>query len=267
MQPETDDYKEAVLTPASYKFEVRIVVKHCKNIKIYKDIGERNDALLKGRLRVKDFTGKDQVHQVTTDTHKWATTEATWNWRWVFNVVAPTSFCSLNLALMDADTLSEYDPIYDPKDYPFDHIIMLAYRARRDGEAQLGTLKEQIIFDSWPKNPSDKVGVCCCRCCQGKKELRSVKAAKLFIEITIMPQEEADHSPVEHNVCIAPPKGRLDWKTAISQPVKFIHVLLGPTLERKVKLSCGALVCIFFAALLLACFFFLSQGLEPLLTR
>lgn len=270
MTLETEDYKPADLKTQTKGFEVRIVVKHIKNISIYKDIGERNDIVVKGMLRIKDFVGKEQVHRVETDPHKWANKEAMWNWRWVFKLVAPTAFCSLKLSLIDQDTMSDDDPIYDAKEYPLDHIIMLAWQAHRDAEPNLGTLKEEILFDSWPEqSDSAKAGCfrkckcrCCCRPTKPKDPLK--KAAKLFLDITVIPQDEADQNPVEDNVCIAPPRGRLDWSSAIKEPGRFMHVLLGPTLERQSKQICCCASIVFLLCVALMIFFFGSQGMAGL---
>jgi len=271
MTLETEDYKPADLSTQTKAFEVRIVIKQCKNICVYKDIGERNDIFVKGVLRVKDFLGKEDVHRVETDVHKWANKEAMWNWRWVFNIIAPTTLCSLNLTLLDMDTMSDDDPIYDAKEYPLDHIMMLAWQARRDGEPNLGTLKEEILFDSWPEQNKQEddlsccLKCCSCRCCKKADNHEHLhRAAKLFVDITVMPQEDAVGHEVEDNVCIAPPKGRIDWTCAVKEPGKFIHVLLGPTLERRSRKFCCVFIVIFLLLVALAIFFFASQGLAGL---
>lgn len=263
MTYETDDYKQAVLLTAQVPFEVRIVIRHAKNISVFKDVGERNDALVQGRLKVKDFSGIEAVHRVETDVHKWAGAEAAWNWRWIFQVVAPTSFCSLQLSLMDSDTMSDDDPIYDPKEYPLDHLIMLAWQSRRDGEPPLGRLSESMIFDTWPNMPIEgkKGGCCSCRCCSKKQKPNSKRNAKLFFDIQVMAQDEADANKVENNVRVGgEPKGRMGWSTAIKEPKKFIHVLLGPTLEKKCLMNIAALSCVTVFVLVIMSFFFISQG-------
>merc|ERR1719331_1948670 len=119
-------------------------------------------------------------------------------------------------------------------------MIMLAWRARGVGEPNLGSLKERITFDSWPKSKSKVGGCCSCRgCCGETRKDRSKKFAVLHLDVEILPQEEAARNPVEHGVAIAPPKGRLDWKTAISQPGRFISVLLGPKMHHRAKVGCA----------------------------
>jgi hypothetical protein len=263
MSLESDNYTPAKLTIPLQDFEVRIVIQHIKNICVFRDAGERNDCKVKGTIKMKDYLGRLKQRTVETDVHQWATSEAAWNWRWIFKVQAPCSVCSLAFSLMDSDSMSDDDPIYDTKEYPLDHMVMLALTSRRDGLPPLGTLKEKVVFDSWTEQPRKAEGACkrcCCKCC-GKKYLHHTKRyASLFVDITVIPQDDADSNPVEEGQ-ISEPKGRMTWKTAISQPVKFMRVMLGPTMLSRVK-CCSIAFCILACIIiLLMALFFASQAL------
>merc|ERR1719506_472230 len=273
MSLETDNYKQASLAVAKTTFIIKVVIKNCRNISVYKDVGERNDAQVTAKLKIKNFTGKERIEHRETDVHKWATTSAAWNWQWLFEVAAPVSFCSLNLCLQDADTLSSDDPIYDPKDYPLEHLLMLAWTAKRDAQPTLGTLKEKMIFDSWPgKGSEDGPGCCtkcCCKCCcpQNYKKPEQMHA-RLYFDITVTPKEDDDGKDID-NAALSEPRGRMDWKTAISDPVRFANTMLGPTILFRCKQGGICFACVVIIVVILAAFFFSAQGSASLkaLTR
>jgi hypothetical protein len=273
MSLETDNYKQASLAVLKTTFIIKVVIKNCRNISVYKDVGERNDAQVTAKLKIKNFTGKERIEHRETDVHKWATTSAAWNWQWLFEVAAPVSFCSLNLCLQDADTLSSDDPIYDPKDYPLEHLLMLAWTAKRDAQPTLGTLKEKMIFDSWPgKGSEDGPGCCtkcCCKCCcpQNYKKPEQMHA-RLYFDITVTPKEDDDGKDID-NAALSEPRGRMDWKTAISDPVRFANTMLGPTILFRCKQGGICFACVVIIVVILAAFFFSAQGSASLkaLTR
>merc|ERR1712091_185395 len=121
-----------------------------------------------------------------------------------------------------------------------------------------------MIFDDWPtgKKKKHRPGLCtrlCCSCaCCSKKDDdkdKAAKAARLFFDLTVLPQEEADGEPVVDNEAVTAPKGRLTWKTAIQDPPKFFKTLVGPTNERRLKKGLCFLCCFIFIVAVLAAFF------------
>ena len=61
-------------------------IKRVDNISIFRDFGERNDVRVEGTLITEDFYGRKQIRKFQTDTHTWANTFASFNWRWVFKL-------------------------------------------------------------------------------------------------------------------------------------------------------------------------------------
>lgn len=249
-----DEYNAPKLNIKPVEFEVRVLIKGIREISVFKDAGERNDVFVTLDLTVGDYTGKKKTHKVQTETHDWANDEANYNQRFLFQVTAPCTICSLRLTLKDADMITDDDPIYDPKDVPLDHLLMLAHRNNRELKPPLGVHSMTVKFDSWPKR--DKPNRCCrCPCIRRTEE----KPCYLKMDVQIVPKEEAEAHPVKDGV-ISPPAGRFDYITALQHPIKFIRILVGPQCCALLKWCAGITGCVLVLLLLLmGTFFFMNS--------
>merc|ERR1719161_423983 len=84
-----------------------------------------------------------------TDQHKFSHNVANFNWRWIARITAPLAECALQLTLMDGDSLSDSDPLYDPITVALDHQISLTHRNTMRGTPPLGPNLMRVKFDSW----------------------------------------------------------------------------------------------------------------------
>mmetsp|Transcript_44989 Transcript_44989/g.104101 ORF Transcript_44989/g.104101 Transcript_44989/m.104101 type:complete len:2344 (-) Transcript_44989:201-7232(-) len=259
-------YNEADLNVPLHEFEVRVLVKDVTNIQIFKDFGERNDVFVKGILESRDLLGGEMHQHHNTDTHKWAHNEAHFNWRWKFNLRAPSPFTNLRLSLMDSDSFSGADSIYHEKVLSLDHLIRLNSERYRAGQPPVGPIPYTVVFDSWPKSKpifsGGPIGRCInallmCSCFQKQKRDQE-KYARLQLEIQMVPKEMAATEDVPAGQ-ISMPQGRVSWSTFLRSPGKFIKIVLGPANTRRLMVVTG--VCMFVLSLLLifVCIFYAME--------
>jgi len=209
------------------EFQVRVTIWRITNIAVFKDFGERNDVYVKGRFKYVDFWGQEVVKVDKTDTHRFANSEAYFNWRWVFTVRAPAQDCFLELTMMDEDRISQHDTIYFPVVYSLDHLLSLAYNNAKDGRRSLGPMQDTVVFDQWEEETA--VESCCsryCRCCWRRSRLSNRKFSKMRMDVQILPADEASASQVEPGN-IMPPKDRLTISTAVSHPERTLQIIIG----------------------------------------
>lgn len=239
MLPEQDSYRHVQFRDAhEVEFEVRVKIIGIKGISVFKDLGERNDVYIKGRFTRKSPGKLPVVQQKKTDTHRWARYNADFNWQWVFNISAPMSYCSLQLNVMDEDTLTENDMIYGSKVLPFDHAMLLAMESEQQGKEPMGVIKHQVIFDTYPAGRDgegtdrDIIPMRVWRCCR-RVTLRRPRPppdpATLHLEVEILTAQEARLRPMEDNCCFMEPKTRSSWQTALADPGAFFIDFIGPT--------------------------------------
>lgn len=98
-------------------FEIRVTVWNVKGVTIFMDDGQRNDLIVRGTLVVRSVDGTVTRFTRDTDCHKFSNSDANFNWRWKFTVNCPAASCSLVLQLLDSDSLTDPEPIYDPEVY------------------------------------------------------------------------------------------------------------------------------------------------------
>jgi len=282
MSRDDEMFHQPEIDTQSLAMEIRVTIWGVKGISIFKDVGERNDVIVKGKLRVKDIYGRETFHNRQTDSHKWAHSDANFNWLWIFNVTAPVMLVSLTLSLMDEDTFTSDDYIYNPVQYPLDHLLMLVYKNFKDGrESITHPAREKVVFDQWPKrhkeddDSSDEdhqpqrrsclrrccYYVCCCVCCRRRPWLTPCRPATLTMDVFALPAAEAQQLPAKEEGCLSPPKDRLTYMSGVSNPWKFAVTLVGrKNCKTLAKISC-CLVCIITILAMLACSFFLLQSL------
>eukprot|EP00930_Biecheleria_cincta_P066633 TRINITY_DN5283_c0_g3_i1.p1 TRINITY_DN5283_c0_g3~~TRINITY_DN5283_c0_g3_i1.p1 ORF type:complete len:2707 (+),score=404.80 TRINITY_DN5283_c0_g3_i1:200-8320(+) len=245
MLPEQESYRHVRFRDVrEAAFQIRMKIIGIKGISVFKDLGERNDVYIKGRF-VKKCPGQHPVVvQKKTDTHRWARYEADFNWTWVFNVCVPLNYCSLELFVMDEDTLTENDMMYGSKVLPFDDALLLATEWDQQGNEPMGPIKYQVVFDTYPAG-RDGEGTerdlmpyrvwRCCRRVVRHKPRPPPGAATLHVEIEIVTAQDALLHPVEDNACFLAPKTRQSWNSAIADPGKFLFDLIGPWLYTHLK--------------------------------
>merc|ERR1740121_956743 len=289
MTRDDEVFHQPEIDTQSLAMEIRVTIWGVKGISIFKDVGERNDVIVRGKLRVKDIYGRETVINKTTDSHKWAHSDANFNWLWIFNVTAPAMLVSLTLSLMDGDTFTSDDYIYNPVQYPLDHLLMLVYKNFKDGREPIThPAREKVVFDQWPKrheeddDSSDEDDhprrrscfrrccyyVCCCVCCRRARPT-PCKPATLTMDVFALPAAEAKQLPTKEEGCLSPPKGRLTYREGLSNPWSFAVTVVGKKNCKTIaKISC-CLVCIIILVAMLACSFFLLQSLTSVdnLTR
>eukprot|EP00929_Paragymnodinium_shiwhaense_P065053 TRINITY_DN32651_c0_g1_i3.p1 TRINITY_DN32651_c0_g1~~TRINITY_DN32651_c0_g1_i3.p1 ORF type:complete len:2361 (+),score=547.08 TRINITY_DN32651_c0_g1_i3:59-7141(+) len=249
ISPATDAYEWAKIAPAKQNFEIRITIWCVKGITIFKDSGERNDLYVRGKYLSKGRCGTDFTRTVKTDVHRWAHTEAYYNYRWVFDAAAPTQSCAVELSLLDADSLVTDDLVYAPKMLCLDHMLRLAFRDWREGKGPLGAVTEQVVFDArapqslkkLQKEAEQKRRRCCC--CMRKRPPKinsQVPPATLLVDVEILPKDVAEKCSVLEGQVTAP-RARMSWGMLLTDPCKFLHVILGP---RKTRLLTIFSICV-----------------------
>lgn len=130
------------------EFEVRIRVKDVDGISVFKDFGERNDVYIKAELAIQSPGGGLQNKIFRTDTHRYAREKACFNYEWVFQVPAPTHFCSVEFFMCDEDTFGEVDEIYKSKVVSLEKFILRAYRRSMQGETVRKKVSHQVLFET-----------------------------------------------------------------------------------------------------------------------
>jgi len=243
--PVEQAYMPAKLEAEGRKFEIRVTVWGITGISIFQDLGERNDVYVEGRLRSMGPKGEVVEKKEKTDVHKWAHDEANFNFMMVYEIQAPAQYCTIDFGMFDEDKMSENDPIYEPKELPLDHMLMLAFNNAIEGREPLGIDQTKIVFDSWPKkkkkesHDANKKGGkpgccrrvlrCICCCCRGSATAKPPKPATMNISVQVIPMEEALLNKVQSGrLGTEDPKGRMNWKTAITEPGRFLKAALGP---------------------------------------
>lgn len=258
------EYIDATFTTKFIDFEVRITCWDVNGITIWSDMGQRNDLYVKGCLMTKGIKGSQIRRDFETDIHKFAHDRAVFNWRWVVDVRMPVVAAALMFRLCDSDTLTGDDPIYDPKIAPLDHQLMLAYRLEVNGEKPLGTATRKVIFDTWGQDKtSSKVG-CCGRLLGGVQPTPAI----MTIDIQVIPKNVAAANPVgegrEGPSPLPPPGERMEWATAVQEPVRFTKVILGPVNWARCTAFCCCLAVVILLMTVLALMFFGSQTLATM---
>jgi len=247
-----------------------VVVCNVKNIGIYKDAGQRNDLLVKGKLITKDIAGNRSISTTVTDTHKFAHKDATFNWRWKFPITCPIGAASLMLSLIDEDALSADDPIYKGKEIPLDHLIRLAYQKwLTDPFAVLGQSTKVVLFNEHGDGDTSLPRKCClpfccmCKCCKKCSKKQHPSEARLTLELQCIPRSYAEKNPAgegrEGPDALPAPTDRVDWSTFLSAPMKMVKVLLGPDQYRACGWICCCTVCVLIILLVLVGFFLLTN--------
>eukprot|EP00928_Gymnodinium_smaydae_P062958 TRINITY_DN4667_c0_g2_i1.p1 TRINITY_DN4667_c0_g2~~TRINITY_DN4667_c0_g2_i1.p1 ORF type:complete len:2436 (-),score=509.81 TRINITY_DN4667_c0_g2_i1:272-7579(-) len=284
--PSNTAYTPARLSNRCEDFQVSVTIWGVQNISIFKDFGERNDVFVKGALRARAPNGVDQLTTVKTDVHKWARKEANFNWNWTFKVTAPTLFCSLELCLYDADTISENDPIYEGKTLNLDHYVMLAFQNLMEGKPALGTDTQYMVYDSWPTEKSAEKSIVdqaketamnveselhrrrwWRRCCGRSRYLPKPKPAVMKIDVQILHIPEADRATwTAKSQCIAEPKGRVNMALIMGSPMRFAEIFFGPrNLSRVKKLVILLIVTFSLLIFLLITYYLMHTYLLPLM--
>jgi len=227
VMPIGDQQSDEVDVPKMMDFQLRVTIWRITNISVFKDFGDRNDVYVKARFKNVDLYGKETVKVERTDTHKFANTEASFNWRWVFPLRGPARECSLELTMMDEDKISVHDAIYHPQVYSLNHMLSLACSAAADGRRPLGTLQETVVFDRWDdESPIETWFSKYCRCCWRRSGLAEMKFAQMRMDVQILPADEAALSPVEPGQ-ISHPRDRMTVSSAISYPQRTLRIIMG----------------------------------------
>jgi len=256
LNDEMADYNVPHLKLNGVPFEVRVTVKKITKITVFKDYGERNDVFVEGKFTVMDWAGNPKESRQVTDVHKWATSEASFNWRWKFVADAPATQCSIKLSIFDEDIM-ERDPIYFAKEIALDHMLMLAYRNYNAQKPALGVHSMKIRFDDWAHREAQYIYSCCCFC--KRKKPNKEGACFMDIDVEIIPKVDADTEPVPDGE-VAAPTGRISWDTAIKEPWTFFKLVLGPyNTQTFIWCCCGTWCCVFLVVIL-ACVFFFNKG-------
>uniref|UniRef100_A0A0G4GHI3 C2 domain-containing protein n=1 Tax=Chromera velia CCMP2878 TaxID=1169474 RepID=A0A0G4GHI3_9ALVE len=108
-------------------YELRAVCWDVTNVTVFKDaVRRRNDLTVELTLRVTDEMGRVTMLTERTDTHNFACTEASFNWRFLFPVSLPSSHVALECKLIDVDKLGTDELIYPPEVVELDHVCRLA---------------------------------------------------------------------------------------------------------------------------------------------
>jgi hypothetical protein len=210
--------------------EVRMLIKRVDNIKIFRDFGERNDVRVEGTLITEDFYGTLRRQKFQTDTHQWANTFASFNWRWLFTLNVPLASARMEFRLLDEDRVTlggkSKQVIYDTVSYSLDRIFAtfrdVAGAQQEDKPEKL--LSETVVFSNIQKEDlntyemqllRDRKGesswkccknllLCCIhpfnvawkKCCgSGVQEMTDFDA-KMQIEVEVWPVSLADRDPV-----------------------------------------------------------------------
>lgn len=242
------------------EFQVRLTVYSVENIKVFRDFGERNDVYVKANFRSQDYDGNVQSVNHTTDTHKYARKMAGFNWNMSFNCRAPSTECSVEMTLMDADKFGDNDLIYYPKYYSLDHHLWLAYKEHREGRKPLNLLTDTIVFDRWPKVEEPMPT---CSCAWWRRLKRKLKADKkmfatMKIGISIVPKCEADKEPFEDGQ-FSMPRDRFSYVTAMENPNATAKMLLGPTRWLKLRIFVGFWIVVIGLLILFMTIYFIMQ--------
>eukprot|EP00929_Paragymnodinium_shiwhaense_P066234 TRINITY_DN33197_c0_g1_i1.p1 TRINITY_DN33197_c0_g1~~TRINITY_DN33197_c0_g1_i1.p1 ORF type:complete len:2741 (-),score=745.43 TRINITY_DN33197_c0_g1_i1:71-8293(-) len=240
--PCSDPYPDVTLQSDQKEFEVRVTIWGIKEISIFQDFGERNDVFVRAKMTALSANGDMINDYQDTDIHKWAHDSANFNWNVAFVVKCPTIMADIEFSMFDADRISDADPIYDSEVMAMDQYLTTAYFRQMDGEPTLPTdLSKRIVFASWPSKQKhkrlepmdgngDKKEKAKRWCCSRKpKPMKPPKPAKMTIDVTVLPKEEADKIPFKvGRIGEQDPPGRMNWTTAAANPGKFIKILLGP---------------------------------------
>jgi len=245
--------------PSLQEFEIRITIWDVTNISIFRDTGERNDVYVKGKFSSIDYFGNERHAVENTDTHKFANSEASFNWCWKFSVPAPVKECSMELVLMDADRITEDDQIYYPKTFSFNQHLMLAEQALSDGRRSLGPVTETVVFDTWPE--PKQLQRCRLRCLRRTLRIDKMKFAKLKMDVQIV-RAGSDEAHAFKTGQHSQPKGRVTLSTAVSNPVKTFRMMVGPSKFLRINCMGGCFCFLLLALLILAILYFLMQVLN-----
>ena len=285
------------------EFEVRIRVKDVDGISVFKDFGERNDVYIKAELSIQSPGGGLQNKIFRTDTHRYAREKACFNYEWVFQVPAPTHFCSVEFFMCDEDTFGEVDEIYKSKVVSLEKFILKAQRRSMSGETVRKKVSHQVLFETpsertrsedkqappefdpryrecrercW-RNTCGRCSCCfkcikrclikcswyLCCCCQ-TPQLDDVTPAVLKLELEILSADEARLDPIlRESQRFAEPKDRLDWTCALTQPRKFFYNYIGPRNYFQLKRFCIFSSSLICVLLLLAVIYLLLQIILP----
>ncbi|CAK9066164.1 unnamed protein product [Durusdinium trenchii] len=216
-------------TQMPHSFQIRVSIINVDNIKVYKDFGQRNDLFVEMKFRSVSMDGTEQRRNEKTDIHGWAHDTASFNQRFLFNVMAPTVKCGLEFSLMDFDRgVSSADLVYFPQTFSLDHLVDMAYDDWSNNREPVGLVGGNVVFDSWPSTNMVFEGwQRRCRCIRRAQQKGS--AAKMNLTVEILPSELAEAAPVTSGV-FAPPKDRLSIQMLATNPLKSIRVVLGPKL-------------------------------------
>eukprot|EP00435_Cladocopium_sp_Y103_P009251 s3821_g2.t1 len=126
------------------ELEIRIKVKEVDGITVFKDFGERNDVYVKAEVQIQSPGQTIQTKTFKTDTHSYARYKASFNWQWVFRVSAPAHFCSVEFFIIDEDSFSSNQLIYESKVVALEELIVQAHRRHSRGQVVQKTLHHQV---------------------------------------------------------------------------------------------------------------------------
>lgn len=252
------NYSEANFHTRRIPFEVRLTCWTVNGISIWQDMGQRNDLYVKGAFIAQGIKGNLTQRDFQTDVHKFSHDRAVFNYRWVMDLEMPVLTAAFKFRLCDSDSLTGDDPIYDPKFLPLDHMFQLAYRKEVNDEKPLGTATRQVVFDTWGADKTSGTVGCC-----GLFRTADPTAAIMTVDVQILPKRIASKDPVGEGRDgphpLPPPTQRMEWASAVAEPVRFTKVMVGPVCWARSK---GCCLCLFILAILmtiLALMFFGSQ--------
>jgi len=271
--PSYDPYSPAQLDNVMEIFEIRVTILDVRGITIFRDLGQRNDAIVHGCLHAKDYLHQEKLAHVQTDVHAWSRSIASFQWRWIFRITAPLTLCALELRLMDKSSLGDV-LIYNPVVLPLDYMVMIAFLNWREGRRRLGVSREQVIFDTSPM-PRRRWSCCwrwfwycrrrfCCGASRRRTPENLVQPARMFVEVEILSKEDAEDASVEPGR-VAEPSHRLSWSSAIENPDKFMQGMCGPENLSMCKMLWG---CFMFWVILVAVLlvtYLILQSIAPAL--
>lgn len=228
------------------KVEVRMLIACVEEISIFKDWGLRNDVHVEGKLITEDYYGNFHEEVFKTDIHNWAHKTASFNYRWVFRLSVPLASARMEFRLLDFDRVSQDDVVYDTVSYSLDRVLSGAHRAAEAGVGRGGQkpakFAETVLLSNWDAESvaKERQG---CDCLVGVPEARP---AKLQMTVEVWPLALAEQHPVGHGRAapdpLRAPPDRIDWTYAVSKPLDFLDVLLGPCCCKCCKILCVLLV-------------------------